>query len=507
MKVFKVALILCLLPLSALAKDLTASDIDAIVENAMTVFSVPGASIGVIQNGKVIHVKGYGTKSLNNGGAVDADTYFGIASNSKGFTTTALAILVDEGKIKWTDRVKDHLPDFELSDPWLTKHFTIADLLSHATGMPLGSGDLMWWPDGNFPPDEIIRKMRFLKPNREFRTTYEYNNMSFIVAGAIIPAVTGMSYHDFLQQRIFDPLGMDRCTANTPMMAADDNIAAPHAVLEGELKEIKRYLTLEKVAGSMAAAGIECSAGDLLKWEMMHLNDGKGLMSKETHDTLWQVNTPITTSDNDIKNGTNLQGYGFGYNINDYHGYRIIGHGGALIGMYSSLSMIPELDFAIAIVTNQQSGATYTTIKNEIINAALGIENSVTAQERFENGQKSLNKEQKRLANLKGNDRPALPLNEYVGGYNDSWWDDAVISVMDDGLYFKSERSPTLRGRLEHFEANTFIVRWDDRAHEADAYIMFSSDEHGDISGFTMKAISNRTDFSYDFHHVKMIKE
>ena len=266
-RLFKSILILCLLSSSGWAKDLSPSEIDQIVDNAMHVFSVPGAAIGVIQDGKIIHAKGYGTRSLEQGGKVDADTYFGIASNSKGFTATALGILVDDGEIKWTDKVKKILPAFEMSDPWITNNFTVADLLSHSTGLPLGSGDLMWWPDSNYKPDEVIRKMRHLKSNRDFRTTYEYNNLPFIVAGAIIPAVTGKSYHQFLEERIFSPLGMDRCTANTIAMADDGNVAEPHIRLSTTLKQVKRYLSIDENVGSMAAAGIQCSLDDLLKWE------------------------------------------------------------------------------------------------------------------------------------------------------------------------------------------------------------------------------------------------
>ena len=203
MNSIKLFFIFCLTFTTAQAKDISEQEIDQIVENAMKVFSVPGLSVGVIQNGKVFHEKGYGVRSLNVGGNVDEHTYFGIASNSKGFTATALAILVDEGKISWDDKVKTYLPDFEMWDPYITDHFTIRDLLGHATGLPLGSGDLMWWPDANYSPNEVIKNMRFLEPNREFRTTYEYNNTPFIIAGALIPAVTGISYQEFLQNRIF----------------------------------------------------------------------------------------------------------------------------------------------------------------------------------------------------------------------------------------------------------------------------------------------------------------
>ena len=504
---YKYILVLCLLPYSAWAQKISSSEIDDIVQEVMEVFSVPGMAVGVIKDGETIHSKGYGVRSVNNGGSVDEHTYFGIASNSKGFTATALALLVDDELITWDDPVRKYLPNFQLWDPYISENFTIRDLLSHATGLPLGSGDLMWWPDGNYSPQEVIDNMRHLKPNRGFRTTYEYNNMPFIVAGVIIPAITGKSYEDFLQERIFAPLDMDRCTANTPIMANDQNIAQPHAVLDGDLKQINRYLILDQVVGSIAAAGIECSVDDLLIWADMHLNNGKGLMSAETHATLWQVNTPINVSEDQIKNGTKYRGYGLGYSLSDLHGHRVVSHGGALIGMYSHLYMMPELDVAVAIVTNQQSGASHSLIRQQIVTALLGLEQKFDVPATFKRGEEAKSIEQTRLASLKGNGKPHLALERYTGPYNDPWWDAVDISMQDDGLYFSSRRSPSLHGKLEHFEENTFIVRWADRTHEADAFVYFSMNAKSEITGFTMKAISNRTDFSYDFHHVNMTKQ
>lgn len=500
--------ILCLFPSLSWAQDISSDDVDRWTDEARAAFSVPGISVGVIINGKVIHAKGYGVRSILKPGNVDKHTYFGIASNSKGFTATALAILVDEGKIAWDDPVIHYLPAFKMWDQYITENFTIRDLLSHATGLPLGSGDLMWWPDANYSPDEVIKNMRHLKPNRGFRTTYEYNNMPFIVAGQIIPAVTGISYEDFLQGRIFDPLGMDRCTANTPVMSDDQNIAAPHADLGQGAQPVKRYLIIDEVAGSMAAAGIQCSVDDLLIWTNMHLRHGAPLMSKETHDTLWHVNTPIAVNDNFREMGVNFRGYGLGYNVSDYNGHRVISHGGALIGMYSHLSMIPELGLAIAITTNQQSAPAYNFIKDKIVDFYLGIENTVSAEDVAIRGRTARQKEMDRLKTLKGNGVTHLPLECYVGPYEDPWWQELDISFNNEGkLYFTSRRSPSLKGFLEHFEENTFIVRWDDRTHEADAFVHFSMNAKSEITGFTMKAISNRTDFSYDFHHINMTKK
>lgn len=513
MKFLVIASILFLLPSFASAKDISERHIDQIVNNVMKVMKIPGISVGVIQNGKIIHAKGYGTRSLKLGGKVDKNTYFGIASNSKAFTATALGILVDEGKISWDDPVHDYLPDFAMFDAKAGKNFMIKDLLSHATGLPLGSGDLMWWPDANYSADEIIKKTRFLKPNREFRTSYEYNNIPFIIAGAIIPAVTGQTYEEFLQQRIFDPLHMDRCTANVPKMANDDNIAMPHAILEGKLKEIKRYLTIEQVPGSIAAAGIQCSVDDLLKWQLMHLNageinNGEALISKQSHAALWKMRTPMAVSAiQKSRDKTNYRGYGLGFNLNDYHGVKVISHGGALIGIYSHLTLVPELDFAVTILTNQQNGAAYNVIKNQILNFIMEIDNQNTAQEIYNSSIQTRKKEEKRLKNLKGNGLPAFDDSAYIGIYRDNWWGDVEISQQETGLYLTSQRSPSLRGKLQHFEANIFMVRWDDRNHEADAFVLFSANGQGEITSFKMKSISPRTDFSYDFHHVTLIKQ
>lgn len=503
-----IIIFLCLLPSATMAKDISSSQIDDIVSEAMRVFSVPGMAVGVINNGEVIHSRGYGVRSIEKGGPVDEHTYFGIASNSKGFTATALALLVDEGKISWDDPVKKHLPEFELWDEDTSEKFTVADLLSHATGLPLGSGDLMWWPDANYSPHEVIRNMRHLKPDRPFRTTYAYNNMPFIVAGAIIPAVTGISYEDFLQQRIFDPLGMDRCTANTPAMYRDQNLADPHAVIDDKLRQVKRYLVLDEVVGSMAAAGIECSVDDMLIWAKMHMNNGAGLLGPDTHAALWQINTPMEVNDNLRGMGVSVRGYGLGYNVSDYHGHKVISHGGALIGMYSHLTIMPDIKLAVTITTNQQSAPAYNFIKNKIIDHLLDIENNTRAQDVYARGERAKQAEIDRLSSLEGDGSPHLPLDRYTGPYNDPWWQDVDISLNRNGdLYFTSSRSPSLKGKLEHFEGNTFIVRWDDRTHEADAYVYFTMNGKSEITGFTMKPISNRTDFSYDFHHVDMSKK
>src|SRR5499433_4262782 len=183
-------------------------DLDAYVARALKEFDVPGLAVAVVKDGKVALVKGYGVRKLGEPAPVDEQTLFGIASNTKAFTAAALAILVDEGKISWDDPVTRHLPSFQLYDPYVTREMTIRDLLTHRSGLGLGAGDLLFWPPSDYSREEIIRRFRYVKPASSFRSRYAYDNVLYMIAGQIIPAVTGKSWDDFIKERIFSPLGM-----------------------------------------------------------------------------------------------------------------------------------------------------------------------------------------------------------------------------------------------------------------------------------------------------------
>ena len=170
---------------------------------------MPGIAVAVVKDGKIIHAKGYGVRSLNTMQKVDENTLFGIASNSKAFTVAALGILVDEKKIKWDDKVTDYIPEFRMYNPYVTEEFTIRDLLTHRSGLGLGAGDLMFWPDSsNFTKKDMIHNLRYLKAVSGFRTKFDYDNNLYMVAGEVVARVSGMSWEDFIQTRILNPLGM-----------------------------------------------------------------------------------------------------------------------------------------------------------------------------------------------------------------------------------------------------------------------------------------------------------
>jgi CubicO group peptidase (beta-lactamase class C family) len=183
-------------------------DLDDYVARALKEFEVPGLAVAIVKDGKVEFVKGYGVRKLGEPAPVDEQTLFGIASNTKAFTAAALAILVDEGKISWDDPVIKHLPGFQMYDPFVTREMTVRDLLTHRSGLGLGAGDLMFFPPTTFTRDEIVARLRYIKPATSFRSKYAYDNVLYLVAGQVVAAVSGKSWDDFIKERIFAPLGM-----------------------------------------------------------------------------------------------------------------------------------------------------------------------------------------------------------------------------------------------------------------------------------------------------------
>src|SRR5450432_1287463 len=209
-------------------------DIDRLAERILQKFAVPGMAVAIVKDGKVLFAKGYGVREAGKPDKVDADTLFGIGSNTKAFTVAALAMLVDEGKLNWDDKVIDRLPSFRLSDPYVTRELTIRDLLTHRSGLGLGSGDLMLFPPSDFTRAEIIHNLRYFPPASSFRSKFAYDNLLYIVAGELAPAITGVSWETFVQTRILDRLGTG-CAATVSLVSGGRGMAMPHVMVGDKL--------------------------------------------------------------------------------------------------------------------------------------------------------------------------------------------------------------------------------------------------------------------------------
>ena len=245
-------------------------DLDAHTARVLKEFEVPGLAIAIVKDGKVVLTKGYGVRKLGDPTPVDEHTLFGIASNTKAFTGAALAILVDEGKLSWDDPVTKHLPQFQMYDPYVTREMTIRDLLTHRSGLGLGAGDLMFWPQTTFTRDEIVHNLRYIKPASSFRSRYAYDNILYLVAGQIIPAITGKSWDDFVKERIFVPLGMTESNTSAKAIKPGVNAVSPHTKIEGKLTPIP-FNDLDNTA---PAGAINSNVVDMAKWVVVQLDKG-----------------------------------------------------------------------------------------------------------------------------------------------------------------------------------------------------------------------------------------
>ena len=489
-------------------------EVDELVSRTLKTFNVPGFAVAIIKDGKIVHAKGYGVKSILTNEKVDANTLFGIASNSKAFTSAALAMLVDEEKVKWDDKVIKYLPNFKMYNEYVTNEFTIRDLLTHRSGLGLGAGDLMIWPDGSdFTAQDIIQNLQYLKPVSAFRTQYDYDNLLYIVAGEVIHKASGLSWCDFVEQRMMKPLEMNNSAASFLRLKDSTNIIAPHVPINGKLKVIKRYQNQL----FDAAAGIYSSVNDLSKWTIMQMNNGqygtdnKQLFSKKEHNEMWQLQTIIPVNPRPPYN-THFSGYGLGWFLSDVKGYKQVTHTGGLEGIVTQVTLIPELNLGIIVLTNQQSGAAFRAITNTIKDSYLGL----PTEDYVANYSKSL-KENEASADKKTDavwatvaknkkDKFKVDFKTIVGTYKDNWFGEVELSEKKGKLYFASKRSPQLVGEVFFYKENNYVVKWNNAYFHADAHLFFECDANGKAIRLTMKPISELTDFSYDFQDLDFSK-
>jgi CubicO group peptidase (beta-lactamase class C family) len=485
--------------------------LDELVEKTLKTFNVPGIAVAIVKDGKVVQAKGYGIKSILTNDKVDANTLFGIASNSKAFTTAALAILVDEGKVKWDDKVVQYLPEFKMYNDYVTNEFTIRDLLTHRSGLGLGAGDLMIWPDGNdFKINDIIHNLQFLKPVSAFRTKYDYDNLLYIVAGQVVQKVSGKSWCDFVEERILKPLEMNKTAASYLRLKDSSNIIAPHVPNNGKLKVIARY----KNQTFDAAAGIYSSVNDMSKWMIMQLNKGKyganldnKLFSEKEQSEMWAMQTIITNRPSKTYN-THFCGYGLGWFLSDVKGYKQVSHTGGLEGIVTQVTLIPELNLGIVVLTNQQSGSAFNAITNTIKNTYLDIPyidyNEIYGKAEKENVAEAdkVSDEVWTKVNQNQKNKITTDAKKIVGTYTDNWFGNIIITDKKGKLYFNSVRSPQLAGEVFFYKDNIFALKWNTRTFQADALLTFSLDN----TNLKMKPISDITDFSYDFQDLDFNK-
>jgi CubicO group peptidase (beta-lactamase class C family) len=482
-------------------------DLDQWVARAMQTFEVPGLGLAIVKDDAVVVAKGYGVRKLGEPAPVDARTLFGIASNTKVFTATALGILVEEHKIEWEAPVVRYLPAFAMSDPFVTHEMTVRDLLVHRSGLGLGAGDLLWWPESTYNRKEIADRLRYIPLATSFRSAYAYDNVLYLVAGELIEKISGQSWEDFVSSRILAKVGMAGSNVRHSAAAGGGNVAVTHARVDGKVRPIRPF----ESDNTNPAGGINSSAEDMAKWLRVQLSggrlaDGTQLFSAATARQLSSIVTPIPigTAPPELPAlQMSFHGYGLGLDLRDYRGHRLVTHTGGLPGYVSRVAMIPDAGIGVAVLTNQESGAAFDSIAFHVLDHYLGA----TAFDWIDGYEKVQARADANVAASEGRGsaardasaKPSLPLAKYAGTYRDAWYGDVTVALERGTLVMRFGHTPALSGELEPWQHDTFVARWKDRELRADAYVTFALNPDGTIDQVKMRAVSPSTDFSFDF--------
>jgi len=458
-------------------------------------FDLPAMSVSVVKDGLIVLNANFGEKSeKSKTGTPDENTLYGIASLSKAFTSASIGMLVDEGKLKWDDKVIDHLPWFSLHDPYVTANMTVEDLLCHRSGLITFDGDLLWY-GSTYSRKDAIKRLSARQLTHGFREEFGYQNLMFMTAGEVIESASGMTWDAFVESRILKPLGMVRTASSFQQFSTDMNVAKPH--LKG--KEI----FMLSYDNSGATAALNSSTADMSKWIDFWLDGGivKGdtLLSEQTIKKLWSLHTPLGVSSFDERNGTHFKGYGLGWFLMDYDGKKVIHHGGGLPGYISKLALVPEDNLGIITLTNDMS-----SVPNFLMYAAIDWANGKDYTkwrdmfyEYKEGGEKREREQEEERLETRKEEPMMLPLTDYLGIYEDAMYGKAEVSMGESGLIMSLLPAKELfTGKMEP---------WNDHAFKFDVNDPFlpfgvaSFDVKEDIvKGFTIELPN------YDFHFDKL---
>jgi CubicO group peptidase (beta-lactamase class C family) len=391
-------------------------------------------------------------------------------------------------------------------DPYVSHEMTIRDLLTHRSGMGLGEGDLLFWPHTTFTREDIIYRLRFMKPASSFRSHYAYDNLMYIAAGQIIPVVTGKSWEDYIREKILQPLGMNTTNLSNTAFKPTDDYAFPHSKVDGKVQAID-FVPLDNAA---PAGSINSSAAEMAKWITLQLNRGKfpsgneRLFSESQSREMWTAQTILPIGEHPgplAALAPKFAAYGFGWGMRDYHGRKLVGHTGGVAGFVSRVMLVPEENLGVVILTNAEEGGAFDSILYHILDHYFAVPATdwITAFKDAQDEQEKAAKQAMIEFDKRGSAaKPSLPLNEYAGVYNDAWYGPTTIRMEKDQLVFTLDHTPRAVADLQIWQYDTFKAHFRDRTIE-DAFVTFALNPAGHVDHFTMIAVSPLADFSFDY--------
>ncbi|MDP2957197.1 MAG: serine hydrolase [Longimicrobiales bacterium] len=473
-------------PRGAVAQAAPLTGLDAYVQAAMKDWEVPGLALAVVRGDSVIYVRGYGVADLATGAPVDENTLFAIASTSKAFTVAALAMLVDDGKVRWDDPVAKYLPEFELKDPWVTGHLTVRDLLTHRVGVAREDN---LWLSAPFSRDEILRRARYLDQVDEFRARYGYNNLMFIAAGEVAGRASGKGWDDFVAERIFQPLGMTRSTTRAAAVETRGNVAASHTRVGGKVTSVSRR-NYDNIGG---AGAVFSSAHDMGQWVRLHAGGGAvagtRLLSDSVVKEMRQPHNPLRVDSvaHRLFPDTKFRAYALGWNVQDFRGRTLVHHSGSINYTRTHVGFIPEEGIGFVAMANLTTSDLQMALMYRVLDALLGVPPTDWSAEYLtlaHRGDERSARSARELeaARLQGT-IPSVALEQYAGTYESVLYGEARVTV--EGGKLVLAYAPNYVADLEHWHHDTFRGVWR-RPDFGRDFVTFSLDERARITALEL---------------------
>lgn len=431
------------------------------IEQMRRDWKVPGLAVAIVKDDSIVLMRGFGVRELGGADSVDAHTLFAIGSCSKAFTATLIGMLADEGKLRWNDPAAKYLPGFQLYDPYASRELTIRDLLSHRTG--LSRGDLTWYASAN-SRDDVLNRVKYLKPTWSFRSTFGYQNVMFSAAGEIVGRASASSWERAVRERIFLPLGMLESSTSITALDGQRDVATPYAEIRDTVRAVP-WMNIDNIA---PAGSINSSVFDMAQWVRFQLNQGKQggsqLISvnnlEETHSA--QTVIPRDREAEKVNPYSHLRAYGLGWFLQDYRGKLVASHGGNIDGMSAMVALMPEERLGFVMLSNLDGSGLRTPLMLRIFDTFLKApprDWSAEIKHRVDslNAEGRVEQAKQDSARVLGTS-PSLPIGQYAGTYSDDLYGDLAIRVENDHLV--AQFGPSFIGDLEHWHYDTFRIIW-----------------------------------------------
>lgn len=435
---------------------------DSFADQVLKDWNCVGFAVAVIQDGKVTYAKGYGFRNRESQQPVTTKTLFAIGSSTKSFTVTSLGVLADQGKLDWDKPVREYMPDFQLMDQVATEHMTPRDLVTHRSGLPRHEH---MWMNSPFTRQQIFDRLRFLEPNKDFRSTFQYSNLMFLTAGMLAERVSGMSWEDHVRKVIFEPLGMSSSNFSVSDSQNAPDHSQPYAAGRGgeQIREMQF-----RNANTIGPAGsINSNVEDMAKYVIMHMRHGKGIISLKNSREMQSPQMSISGPPAENQE-LGAESYGMGFFVTTYRGHYLVHHGGNIDGFSALVTFMPQDNIGIVILSNQNASQVPTVVSYNVYDRLLGLE-QIDWTKRLRGGrgggrggrggsEEARNKGYS--AQVQGT-HPSHQLADYAGDYENPGYGTANVTLENGALKFNYHG---FGGVLNHYHYDVFEIAEPDAA-------------------------------------------